>query len=82
MLFYVCKYMLIIFIIDGFFWIIQFVIFIFFGFFVGFYWFKIDYFFNNMFVVFLGIFVVIQGLFGIVMDIGINYLVKLDMFFV
>lgn len=66
--------------IDGSFWTTQLAILIFFGLFVGFYWFKIDHSPNNMSAASLGILVAIQGLPGIAMDIGINYLAKLDMF--
>lgn len=65
---------------DGSFWTTQLAILIFFGLFVGFYWFKIDHTPNNMSPASLGILVAVQALPGIVMDIGINYLAKLDMF--
>ncbi|OXC58042.1 hypothetical protein C358_06549, partial [Cryptococcus neoformans MW-RSA852] len=65
---------------DGSFWTTQLAILIFFGLFVGFYWFKIDHTPNNMSASSMGVLVVIQALPGIAMDIGINYLAKLDMF--
>ncbi|ODO11420.1 hypothetical protein I350_00200 [Cryptococcus amylolentus CBS 6273] len=65
---------------DGSFWTTQMVLTIFFGLFVGFYFFHIDHTPSNMSAASLCLLVTVQAMPGIVMDVGINYLAKLDMY--
>ncbi|KIR27505.1 ABC transporter PMR5 [Cryptococcus deuterogattii LA55] len=65
---------------DGSFWTTQIVVLIYFGLYIGFFFYKLDHTPNNMTPASLSLLVAVQALPGIAMDIGMNYLAKMDMF--
>ncbi|AFR98586.2 ABC transporter PMR5 [Cryptococcus neoformans C23] len=65
---------------DGSFWTTQTVILVYFGLYVGCFYYKLDHTPNNMTPASLSLLVAVQALPGIAMDIGMNYLAKMDMF--
>ncbi|TYJ57551.1 hypothetical protein B9479_001633 [Cryptococcus floricola] len=65
---------------DGSFWTTQMVIMIYFGLYTGFFFFKLEHTPGTMAAAALCLLIAVQSIPGIAMDIGINYLFKLDMY--